>query len=185
MYIFTNDTLSAMAEFVSLVFLVYNYYMSIVEDILKELWNTSIHSKGGRVNLFGIPYFKKYSPRSIRTTVDRLKKKDIVEKELSGIVLSKYGREYVKRKIDSLKQFNRPENISKDKNLLLMFDIPTGRKPEREWLRWHLKKFNYQMIQKSVWVGPFPLPKEFKDYLEEIRLNECIKTFKLAKSYTK
>jgi len=159
--------------------------MSIAKEILKELWNTEIKYKGMTVNIFGVPRFRKHSSRSIRTAIDRLKKKNIIEKELSGIVLSKYGKEYTRRKIDSLQQFNRPTNISKDKNLLLMFDVPTERKPEREWLRWHLKKFNYIMVQKSVWVGPFPLPKEFKEYLEEIKLTKCIKTFKLAKSYTK
>ena len=157
--------------------------MSIVKEILEELWNTEIRCKGMRVNLFGIPRFKKYSPRSRRTTIDRLKKKNFVEKELAGVVLSKYGKEYVRRKIDSLKQFNKLENISKDKNLLIMFDVPTERKAEREWFRWHLKKFGYTMIQKSVWVGPSPLPTDFKKYLEEIKLNKCIKTFKLAKSY--
>lgn len=159
--------------------------MSIAKEILKELWNTKIKHGGMVVNIFGIPRFEKYPQRSIRTTIDRLRKKGLIEKELAGIVLSKHGREYVKRKIDSLKQFELPENISKDKNLLLMFDIPTERKAEREWLRWHLKKFGYAMVQKSVWVGPSPLPKEFKEYLEKIKLNKCIKTFKLAKSYTK
>ena len=62
---------------------------------------------------------------------------------MAGIVLSKYGKEYVNKKINSLKQFNKPKNISNKRNLLLMFDIPTERKPEREWLRWHLKKFNF------------------------------------------
>lgn len=159
--------------------------MSIVKEILKELWNTELNYKGMRVNIFGIPRFKKYSSRSIRTTIDRLKRKGIVEKELSNIVLSKYGKEYVRRKIDSLKQFDKPENISKERNLLVMFDVPIEKKAEREWFRWHLKKFGYIMVQHSVWVGPSPLPKEFKEYLEEIKLNKCIKTFKLAKSYTK
>ena len=159
--------------------------MSIVEEILKELWNTEINHKGATINIFGVPRFVKYTPRSIRTTVDRLKRKGIIEKELAGVVLSKYGKEYIKRKIDSLKQFNKTENISSDKNLLVMFDIPTERKAEREWLRWHLKKFEYIMVQKSVWVGPSPLPKEFKEYLKKIKLDKCIKTFKLAKSYTK
>ena len=159
--------------------------MGIIKEILEELWNTELNHKGMIVNIFGIPRFKKYSQRSIRTTIDRLKKKGVIEKELAGIVLSKYGKEYARRKIDSLKQFNKPENISKDRNLLIMFDIPTERKAEREWLRWHLKKFDYIMVQKSVWVGPSPLPKEFKEYLEEIKLNKCIKTFKLAKPYTK
>jgi DNA-binding transcriptional regulator PaaX len=157
--------------------------MSIVGEILKELWESELTHKGITVNIFGIPRFKEYSNRTIRSTIDRLKTKGFIEKELTGIVLSKYGREYVKRRIDSLKQFNKPENLSKDKNLLLMFDIPTSRKPEREWLRWHLKKFGYIMVQKSAWVGPSPLPKEFKDYIKEIKLEKCIKTFKLEKSY--
>ena len=37
-----------------------------------------------QVNIFGIPRFKKYSSRSIRTTVDRLKRKNIIEKELDS-----------------------------------------------------------------------------------------------------
>lgn len=157
--------------------------MSIGKEILEELLSIELKHKGMRINIFGIPRFKKYSPRNIRTNIDRLKRKGIIEKEVAGIVLSKYGKEYIKRKSDSLKQFNRPENISKDKNLLVMFDVPVERKAEREWLRWHLKKFDYKMIQHSVWVGPSPLPKEFMGYLREIKLNNCIKTFKLAKPY--
>ena len=29
------------------------------------------------------------------------------------------------------------------------------------------KKFHYVMIQKSVWRGPSPLPKEFLDYIKK------------------
>ena len=157
--------------------------MSMVGEILEELWNTELNYKGVKVNIFGIPHFKKYPNKSIRDTIGRLKRNNIIEKEIAGIVLSKYGKEYVKKKFDSLKQFEKPENMSKDRNLLVMFDVPTSRKPEREWLRWHLKKFNYIMVQKSTWVGPFPLPKEFKEYLKKIKLDKCIKTFKLAKPY--
>jgi len=157
--------------------------MSIINEILEELWNTEYNYKGVKVNIFGIPRFNKYPKKSIQVTINRLKKKGVIEKELAGIVLSKYGKEYVRKKFDSLKQFDRPENISKDKILLVMFDIPTERKHQREWLRWHLKKFNYIMVQKSVWVGPYPLPKEFSLYLKNIKLDKCIKTFKLNKPY--
>ena len=157
--------------------------MSIVKEILEELWDTEYNYKGIKVNIFRIPKFKKYSSKSIRGTIDRLKRKGIIEKELSGIVLSKYGKEYVKRKFDSLKQFEKPKNQTKDRKLLVMFDVPTEKKGEREWLRWHLKKFGYIMIQQSVWVGPSPLPKEFNDYVKEIKLDKCIKTFKLEKAY--
>ncbi|MBK5215362.1 MAG: hypothetical protein JJE53_00935 [Candidatus Pacebacteria bacterium] len=157
--------------------------MSIVNEILDELWNTEFNYKGIKVNIFGIPRFKNYKKESIYNTISRLKKKGIIEKELEGIVLSKYGREYVKKKFDSLKQFDKPENLSNKRNLLIMFDIPTSKKAHREWLRWHLKKFNYIMVQKSAWVGPSPLPKEFSEYLKSIKLNKCIKIFKLDKPY--
>ena len=65
-----------------------------------------------------------------------------------------------------------------------MYDIPHEKKKERDWFRRHLKKFNYIMIQKSVWVGPSPLPKDFLDYVKSIGLLNQLKTFKLAKSYT-
>lgn len=157
--------------------------MSIVSEILEELWNTELNYKGVRVNLFGIPHFTKYPKKTIQKTLIRLKNKNIIEKELSGIVLSKYGKEYVKKKYNSLKKFDNPGNLSKDRTLLVMFDIPTEKKAHREWLRWHLKKFNYIMVQKSAWVGPSPLPKEFKDYIKEIKLEKCIKTFKLENPY--
>jgi len=64
-----------------------------------------------------------------------------------------------------------------------MYDIPQERKAEREWFRFHLRKFNYEMIQKSVWVGPSPLPKEFINYVKSIHLGKAVKILKLAKSY--
>lgn len=73
------------------------------------------------------------------------------------------------------------ENSSK--NLIVMYDIPHEKKKERDWFRRHLKKFNYVMIQKSVWVGPSPLPKDFLEYVTSIGLRKRLKTLKLAKSY--
>ena len=91
----------------------------------------------------------------------------------------------MKKKEDSLEQFifNFPKDAPK--NLIVMFDIPESKKGEREWFRWHLKRGGYVMIQKSVWVGPSPLPKEFLKYLETIGLKDLIKTFKLARDYQK
>ena len=76
-------------------------------------------------------------------------------------------------------------NLSKNapKNLIVMYDIPHEKKKERDWFRRHLKKFNYVMIQKSVWVGPSPLPRDFLEYVTSIGLRKKLKTLKLAKSY--
>ena len=71
------------------------------------------------------------------------------------------------------------------KNLMVMYDIPHHQKKERDWFRRHLIKFDYIMIQKSVWVGPSPLPTDFLNYLKEIKIENNFKTFKLAKPYNK
>ncbi len=156
--------------------------MSIVYDILKELCSVSLNYKGMRVNLLGLPKFKYYSPSSLRGTISRLTKEGFVE-DCDGLRVTPKGKNYIRRKIDSLKQFDFQFHKDAPKNLIVMFDVPEPKKAEREWLRWHLKKFNYLMIQKSVWVGPSPLPKEFLDYIKSIGLKESLKTFKLARGY--
>jgi len=77
-------------------------------------------------------------------------------------------------------------NFEKDapKNLILMYDIPHTMKKERDWFRRQLKNFDFIMIQKSIWVGPSPLPKDFLDYLKIVGLEKEFKTFKLAGSYS-
>lgn len=79
--------------------------------------------------------------------------------------------------------FFSPFQENAPKNLIVMYDIPHNLKIERDWFRRHLVKFGYVMIQKSVWVGPSPLPKDFLIYLKEIKIGDSFKTFKLAKPY--
>jgi len=71
------------------------------------------------------------------------------------------------------------------KNMILMYDIPYEKRKERDWFRRHLKRFDYVMVQKSVWIGPSPLPKDFLNYVKSIGLSKQLKTFKLAKPYLK
>lgn len=156
--------------------------MSIVYEILKELASTSLNYKGSRVNLFGLPKFKNYSPSSLRGTMSHLLKEGFI-KDCDGLQITPKGKNYIRKKIDSLEQFDFQFSKDAPKDLIVMFDVPEPKKAEREWLRWHLKKFKYLMMQKSVWVGPSPLPKEFLDYIKSIGLKENLKTFKLARGY--
>jgi DNA-binding transcriptional regulator PaaX len=158
--------------------------MALVEKILEELSKPTLMYKGVRVNLLGLPTFKKYPDGSIRTTLWRLHKQCLIEKDLAGWYITPAGKNYMKRKVDSLLNFDFKFSKEAPKNLIVMYDIPENKKAEREWLRWHLKKFNYEIIQRSVWVGPSPLPKEFMDYIKKIKLKGTIKTFKLAKPYS-
>jgi hypothetical protein len=113
--------------------------------------------KGVRVNSLGIPV----------STTDK----------------QKSGKNRIKRRSLYNISFESEFKKGAPKNLIIMYDIPHSLKKERDWFRRQLVKFDYVMVQKSVWVGPSPLPKSFLDYLKEIKIGDNFKSFKLAKSY--
>ncbi len=158
--------------------------MTILEAILADLLSISLSYKGMRVDIFGIPKHKSRNYNSLKTTVYRLHRDGLIDKDASGWAITPKGKEYAKRKFDSLAQFESPFQKDASRDLLVIFDIPETKRTERDWFRRHLKKFDYEMIQQSVWVGPSPLPKEFVTYTKEIGLKNTIKTFKLAKNYS-
>ncbi len=159
--------------------------MSIALDLLEILWNTKLSYKGVRTNLVGVPDIWRYGKSSTYRTISRLKNKGYIEEKSGRLQLTKIGKDFFNKNSKLLPKFESSLKKTDPKTMLLMFDIPETRSRERKWLRFHLKKFNYFMIQKSVWVGPGPLPKDFSDYIKSIKLKDCIKIFKLAKSYRK
>jgi hypothetical protein len=162
--------------------------MSIVMEILEYLWNQKIYYGQIKVNAFGIPIFwdekkSNCSKNSFESTLSQLKKRGFVEQKEKKFILTKSGKEYFENKNKLYVKFSSPFPLNSPKNLLLMFDVPESKRAERNWLRWHLKEFQYYMIQQSVWVGPSPLPKKFKEHAKNMGLNKFVKTFKLAKPY--
>ncbi|MFA6251432.1 MAG: CRISPR-associated endonuclease Cas2 [Candidatus Paceibacterota bacterium] len=160
--------------------------MSVEREIL-EYFNRdkpAIKYKGIRVNLMGLPDFKYYKYQTLANKFSILSKKGFVKKMPNGeYLITIKGRAFLEEGKDILKKFETDKNKNSPKNLLLVYDIEENRKKERDWFRYHLKKFHFIMIQRSVWVGPSPLPKEFSDYLKEIKLGDNLKTFKLSKGY--
>lgn len=107
---------------------------------------------------------------------------------LPVVFLDKDGKRKSKneqRKYSEYKHFDFYFPNTAPRDLIVMYDMPSGKRSERDWFRYQLKKFNYIMIQKSVWVGPSPLPKEFIHYAESIGFINKLKTLKLAKPYSK
>ncbi|MDP2788871.1 MAG: CRISPR-associated endonuclease Cas2 [bacterium] len=80
--------------------------------------------------------------------------------------------------------FSSPFKKDSPKNLIVMYDVSEQKKKERDWFRRQLKNFDYVMIQRSVWVGPSPLPEDFLDYVKNIGLKNQLRVFRLAKPYT-
>lgn len=114
--------------------------------------------KGMRVNAFGLPVLNKEQKHDRKKYLNR------------------------KRNFYNINFISPFKGVS-PKNLIVMYDIPHEMKKERDWFRRQLIKFEYIMIQKSVWVGPSPLPREFLDYLKKIKIGDKFRTFKLAKPF--
>lgn len=53
---------------------------------------------------------------------------------------------------------------------VVIFDIEEVNKRRRDFLRGKLKELGFGMWQRSVWVSPLPIEKEFKEFLKEQEL---------------
>lgn len=163
--------------------------MSIEREILNYLNGNKnkrvLRYKGLRVGFLGLPDFKHYKYQTLANRCSDLINKGYI-KEVNGTYVITYkGEDFLNQKSrDVLKVFETERGDKDPKNLLLLYDIPEDKRSERNWFRRQLVKFHFVMIQRSVWVGPAPLPKEFLEYLNKVGLKDTIKTFKLEKDYT-
>lgn len=161
--------------------------MSIEREILEYLDKnkSTLRCKGVRVNLMGLPDFKYYKYQTLANKFSLLGKKHLVSRMSNGeYCITAEGLIFLEKGKDILKKFETEKDENSPKDLLLIYDIPEDKKKERDWFRRHLKNFHFIMVQRSVWVGPSPLPKDFSNYLKEIKLGDNLKTFKLAKGYS-
>ncbi len=160
--------------------------MSVEREILEYLNKNEANTryKGVRVGFLGLPDFKHYKYQTLANKFSILSKKGFVKKMLNGeYIVTTKGKIFLEKGKDILKMFETEKDENSPKDLLIVYDIEENKKKERNWFRRHLKKFHFVMIQRSVWVGPSPLPEDFSNYLKEIKLGDNLKTFKLSKGY--
>ncbi|HOO47792.1 MAG TPA: CRISPR-associated endonuclease Cas2 [Candidatus Paceibacterota bacterium] len=160
--------------------------MNIEREILnyleKDKGKHQIRHRGIRVNLLGLPDFKYYKYQSLASKFSVLKKRNYL-KEINGhYFITNKGSDYLHR--PSKKSFRKftPTNKKTSRDLLVIYDVPQGETTLRNWFRKQLKEFGFIMIQRSVWLGPSPLPSDFTSYIKEIGLKDKVKLFKLKAS---
>ncbi|MCX6753788.1 MAG: hypothetical protein NTV03_01900 [Candidatus Nomurabacteria bacterium] len=156
----------------------------ILEYLSENKSKPAIRYAGVRLGFLGLPDFKYYKYQTLANRCSLLKSGGYI-KETNGIYfITQKGEEFLNKKNKTVfKKFESSKTDKDPKDLLLLYDVPEDKKAHRDWLRKELVNFNYIMIQRSVWVGPSPLPKEFTQYLKDIGLKDTIKTFKLEKGY--
>ena len=119
---------------------------------------------------FDEEYAKLYTKSSIRDGVDRLLRKGKVEvRETDGgkeVKITNKGKtEIIRYRLEELRLIKPVQWDGKWR--LVMFDVDERFRHKRDELRRWLVKLCLKLMQKSVWVYPYPLEEQIK-FLREI-----------------
>ncbi|TSC77591.1 MAG: hypothetical protein G01um101429_1007 [Parcubacteria group bacterium Gr01-1014_29] len=164
--------------------------MSYADDLL--IYLTSYH-KGyklmrARMGGYGGPpealfgeKRKKIKNSTFRVTLFRLEKQGMIECDDLLWRITEKGKEYLARKLAKrLPSHSKRSEVKvvKQKNIIIIFDVPEKLHRKRDWLREELTQLGFTMLQKSVWFGPSPLPKSFIRNVQHMNLLCCLKFFR-------
>ena len=124
--------------------------------------------------------------------INRLQKNGLVKKEKiigrkafwvttsDGLEkILKLEEKLLRRKQKNLPPTNYPMLVSK-RMTVIVFDISEKEKHKRGWLRAVLKRLNFKMLQKSVWVGNNQLPPDFIRDLKTLKIINQVKIFSVV-----
>lgn len=163
--------------------------MAFADDILTILFNYSAGYKLMRQSLRGTNRFSASAKSSQRLksnqtfylTLSRLKKRGLVTKNNEVWKITDKGKEYFREKLARFLPQHRKTTVSSlsRKNMIIAFDIPEKYRRKRDWLRIELSLLKFSPIQKSVWFGPAPIPKDFIENLHMLKILEYLKFFEV------
>ena len=125
---------------------------------------------------------KSYNQALFNQTIKRLEKQKLVEIFTEGehtlVRITQEGKVRALRYKLSEIQVKKPKVWDK-KWRIVIFDIPEKYKRVREIFRDHLKNMGFYMLQRSVWVHPYPCFNEI-EFLRQIYKVEIDVTYILA-----
>lgn len=161
--------------------------MALSDDILTILFNYSAGYKLMRQKLLSptLPQQKRYTAinqKTLYSTLARLQKRGLVENKNSLWTLTQKGKDFFQKRLNNIMPPHSrlsKKSPKKDiiKNMIIAFDIPEKYRKKRDWLRIELTLLGFSPIQKSVWFGPAPLPKNFIESIEAMHLLNYLKFF--------
>lgn len=108
--------------------------------------------------MFGYKSKNKFRKNTIIVNIHRLKKQGLIaEGEKKKICLTSQGKEIVAYIKDRHSILEKPW----DKKIrVVVFDIPEEEKSIRDWFRIELGLSAFKLLQKSVYIGKYPMPDD-------------------------
>lgn len=154
----------------------------LILEYLSENKNKQVFRHTGiRLGFLGLPDFKYYKYQTLANRCSELKNKGYIKEINGSYFITQKGEGYLNKSSNNFKKFISEKTDRDPKDLLILYDIPQNQTSVRNWFRRELKNFHFVMVQRSVWVGPSPLPKDFLNYVKELKIGDNFKTFKLEK----
>ncbi len=149
----------------------YEFLNKVGEEFLQIAKDLDWFMSEARLGPYGQIRYAKISKAGYYRKLYKFEQAGLVKK-----VRKKYGNAYVlTEKAKRLRQ--RPsKKINRNDGLftIIMFDIPEGKHKERDNFRRYLIKNGYTQIQKSVFVSPFRIFHEIKEFAKELNLESHI-----------
>lgn len=146
-------------------------------SVYADFPNTSLIFVGGDSPKKKRPKFEEVT---IRQSIGRLQKHGFVEKIGGKYVLSEKGRklaDYIlARKRSSANKWD-------GKFRVVIFDIPEEKSKIRDWFRRELYMLNYKKLQKSVFIGKYPIPKDLIKDIKRQNIGNFVNYLLVEKAY--
>jgi len=132
---------------------------------------------------------KSKNRQKFHNILSKLKKDNLIKNEEKEgkkfFIITKKGLEKIKQ-LKRIKEKSMPsKKYHKEKTgkaIIIIFDIPENKRKKRDWIREVLKNMDFEMVQKSVWIGKVKIPKEFLDDLKMLELLDFVKIFEVSKT---
>lgn len=126
--------------------------------------------------LLGLDKKRQFSKRSFSAILSQLKAEGLVtfdgSRKSALWRATSRGRECIE--VDRMRQLKiKKDGVAR----LVIFDVPEKERGKRDILRYELISLGYSQLQKSVWIGHFPLPEDFIELIEALRLRGNVHIF--------
>jgi DNA-binding transcriptional regulator PaaX len=157
-----------------ILFAIKDFSESFPQDLLNELPDCYPGFKFLK-DMFGCNSKKEFKKNTIRVNIFRLKKQGLIaEAENKKFYLTDEGKKMVAYIKDRYSILEKPW----DKKLrLVVFDIPETEKYFRKWLRAELGLLMFKQLQKSVYIGKYPIPDDLYQDLIKNNLFQNVHIF--------
>lgn len=140
-------------------------FITVVGTIIPEafLKNDPFYRAMKRANL---------DHKKVKAGISNLTHRGFILPERGHYTLTNSGREWFKR--SRLKYFRSTHPVWDKKWRIIMFDIPAEMDKERQRFRQRIKTLDCYMLQKSVFVFPYPCEEEISIWCQQLKLDSHV-----------